>query len=126
MEKEFVTYEQALALKELGFHKETSDKPFSYYYFSDGKFKLSNTMIDFEDGDLPAPLIQQAFRFFREKYGLYAQIGKGMIGECRHWYTINAFTEYGEDEGFFKAYEEAEQSCLNKLIEIARGTYKQD
>lgn len=130
MKKEFLTYEQALALKELGFHKETSDKPFSYYYFSYGGFKLNNTMIDFEYGDLTAPLIQQAFRFFRDRK---------MLGEVRpidDWngWTFRvlledcwapffvAYQEYNE----FKTFEEAEQACLNKLIEIAKETYKQD
>lgn len=69
MEKEFVTYEQALALKELGF-----DEPCFTHYLK--KILLNNLVtVDtinskFDNSRCSAPLYQQAFRFFREKYNL--------------------------------------------------------
>lgn len=64
-----------------------------------------------------APLYQQAFRWFREKYGLGHMInGIGHesfimnIGGILH--IFNAFE--------FKTYEEAELACLRKLISIVK------
>ena len=68
MNKEFVPYEQALELKELGF-----DEPCFGYYNVDPQFKTPpfNMVKPFKnEWCLPAPLYQQAFRFFREKYKL--------------------------------------------------------
>ena len=59
MNKEFVPYEQALALKELGF-----DEPCFGYYDEGGN--LYTEMVEV----LKAPLYQQAFRFFREKHNV--------------------------------------------------------
>lgn len=121
MEKEFVTYEQALALKELGFWNQ-SNKPMAFYYesSSDGEIKLSRNFKISMAVDISAPLIQQAFRFFREKYGLYEYI---ILDEDNEFY----FTIYENGSeviaGYiFFIYEEAEQACLNKLIEIAKDS----
>jgi len=69
MNKEFVTYEQAVALKELGF-----DEPCLAYFDAEKVFKFPGTTMcnrNFLDLlTLTAPLNQQAFRWFREKYGL--------------------------------------------------------
>ena len=116
MNKEFIPYEQALALKELGF-----DEPCFGYYSIDSlnlKTPTFNLEKPFEyEWCLPAPLYQQAFRWFREKHGL------------RH------FIEY--DYGYYIAliqpplvyshgdtYEEAELACLKKLIELSTETNK--
>ena len=63
MNKEFVKYEQALALKELGF-----DEPCIGYYDEGGN--LYTEMVEV----LKAPLYQQAFRWFRENHGLYNEM----------------------------------------------------
>ena len=71
MEKEFVSYEMALALKELGFNEPC----FTYYYNDSGKLR-TNISIDIDNGwtYFPnkksitlAPTFSQAFRFFRGK-----------------------------------------------------------
>jgi hypothetical protein len=83
MNKEFVTYEQALALKELGF-----DEPCFYRYNHsgttppdpkwDGKLRNNRKWEKFGDYDdcICSPLYQQAFRWFRENYDLHVQIRK--------------------------------------------------
>ena len=76
MEKEFVTYEQALALKELGF-----DEPCFGYYDEGGN--LYTEMVEV----LKAPLYQQAFRWFREKYGLYSCIMYNSDGIIKGGYS---------------------------------------
>jgi hypothetical protein len=107
--KDFTLHSEALELKQLGF-----DEPcFGVYATKDGYVRKS--AYD-EIGD--APTYSQAFRFFREKYGLYADIYR--IGK-----KFNAGIE-DMNIGSSKEtvvegvdYEEAELACLKKLIEIA-------
>jgi hypothetical protein len=73
MNKEFCTYEQSLAFKELEF-----DEPcFGYYFGKDKEVYLLDGQMSapFEPSldskvMFRAPLKQQAFKFFREKYEL--------------------------------------------------------
>jgi hypothetical protein len=81
MNKEFISYEQALALKELGF-----DEPCFGYYNNIGKlfFNTNGQPVGKDwvwEGNqiVPtdmalAPLYQQAFRWFRKKYNLVHEI----------------------------------------------------
>ena len=118
MNKEFTTYEQALALKELGFN----DKCFGYYRLDrkDNQFKLiqshcSDGFYNFDELCL-TPLYQQAFRWFREKYDLSSWIsGRNTMGFS---YTIDSSV----GNFVYNTYEEAESACLDKLIEIVRHT----
>jgi hypothetical protein len=112
IEKEFIPYEQALALKELGF-----DEPCLGRYWHE-EFKLINIDKQFEVPHYAcsAPLYQQAFRWFREKYGYLPNIHNfngnfkaTLSGNC-NW--LGSWT---------KTYEEAELACLIKLIEIVKN-----
>ncbi len=135
MNKEFVTYEQALALKELGF-----DEPcFGYYYTLNGKdwkfaekseyYRLDDEINIGGKFSLLAPLYQQAFRWFREKE-YYSEITTectqvdGSVGfSWRIWkpWTIEEWSiDKPGDEWSYETYEEAEQACLNKLIEMVK------
>ena len=64
-----------------------------------------------------APLYQQAFKFFREKYGLYQFISKEHLGFT---YALLDGT-YGFHIINFDTYEEAELECLKKLIKIVKS-----
>ena len=134
MEKEFIPYEQALALKELGFD-EPCFKGYTEEYKTLISFSSTNTNTSVKTA-LPtkpftAPLYQQAFRWFREKYHL-----RGFIGfrpnvkqfDC-HIYDMSLsgieYTKQRTMEEFNKdpkvgTYEEAELECLKKLIEIVK------
>ena len=112
MKKEFVPYTEAEALKELGF-----DEPVFAYYESNELKMLDKTIIeDYSDlaknsewKDLVgAPLCQQAFRWFREKYDLFIS-----IVHYENGYSIN-------DLRRFETYEKAELECLKKLIELVK------
>jgi hypothetical protein len=114
MNKEFIPYEQALELKELGF-----DEPCFAYYDMAQEFNFPGcTMHNRNFINLKAtmtPLYQQAFRWFREKYDLGHMInGVGFESFIMNIGGIIAVFP------MFKTYEEAELACLKKLIEIVK------
>jgi hypothetical protein len=115
MEKEFIPYEQALALKELGF-----DEPCLGRYWHE-EFKLINIDKQFEVPHYAcsAPLYQQAFRWFREKYNIdswtYPNLnGLYSISNVRRGVGLGKVSEY-------QTHEEAELARLKKLIEIVKN-----
>ena len=114
MKKEFIPYQQALALKELGF-----DEPCLSYYEGES-FSYHLAMIEHSGKDdyiVPAPLYQQAFRWFREKYGFYLILQPSINND----FTCVIWTSKGQYHiGVFLSYEEAELACLKKLIEIVK------
>jgi hypothetical protein len=116
IEKEFVPYEQALALKELGF-----DEPCLNLYHKDTRQIMYNpidnvVMIKIDNHNktnhCSAPLYQQAFRWFREKYK-----SKFILSEDYYWIV-------GIGQTKVKSYKEAELECLKKLIEIVKQSQK--
>jgi hypothetical protein len=110
MNKEFIPYEQALALKELGF-----DEPCLMYY------DYSWTLVESGVYECKAPLYQQAFRWFREKYQLHSTI-TSISQESWQWHIQKPGQQLGKlyDEDYY-TYEEAELACLEKLIEIVES-----
>ena len=124
MEKEFVPYEQALELKELGFNEPC----LGYWNIDPYLPKPTLNMVRPFDHEwcVPAPLYQQAFKFFREKYGCSHNITKTIGGEYIPYvngYELNLDDNCEEVVGFkwiYKTYEEAELACLKKLIEITK------
>ena len=119
MKNEFIPYEQALALKELGF-----DEPCLGNYKKTGGLHIlhygtcGSTKND--EFNILAPLYQQAFRWFGEKYNINVNIQKDSIGI--HHFNIDT-NKYGDwrEPIFNKSYEEAELECLKKLIEIVKN-----
>ena len=125
MKKEFVPYELAVKLKELGF-----DEPCFVYYNRSNENKPAYPNHGVTQNSLcgngtTAPLYQQAFRWFREKYKLHTEIRPYtakyftiIIQECK---DIVKYIEYGGIDLKFNTYEEAELACLEKLIEIVES-----
>lgn len=137
MEKDFIRYEQAIAMKELGF-----DEPCIAFYIENDSHSLQyfKSVIKFNtDGitneetntsrigslNIVAPLYQQAFRWFREKYKLESSISAFVENFKVNCYlfeiidVINDTCYEGIDNGF-STHEEAELACLKKLIEIVK------
>jgi hypothetical protein len=133
MEKEFIPCEQALVLKELGF-----DEPCLGNY----RLPTNRLITEWEIRNTPehtlgisAPLYQQAFRWFREKYDLEFNID---IQTKKSFSTVQLEKTYSlriikSDEVSterhnkllwtklnMKSIEEAELECLKKLIEIVK------
>ena len=128
MNKEFVPYEQALALKELGFE---SPYPIGGYqggkvfYYENGELHYDGRPMyssDSHSGQLLAPLYQQAFRWFREKYKIFSSImTEYSYGGTISAYHINGLHQSDISKGDFYTYEEAELACLIKLIKLVKN-----
>jgi hypothetical protein len=128
---EFVPYELALELKQLGF-----DEPcFAFYdeslYFPNNENQYGtfcNQKLD--ASSCSAPTYSQAFRWFREKHNLRCQINYigGLINKTT-WWDISVIGHYNTDpkewEMKYQPYEEAELACLKKLIEIVKENENQ-
>ena len=116
MEKEFVPYELALKLKELGF-----DEP-CFGMYCKGRFHrlYPNSYKDVPEDfyrEVDAPTFSQAFRWFREKHNLHSYI-EGSYPWFRFY--INSEDNMWEGHKHLK-FEEAELACLTKLIEIVES-----
>jgi hypothetical protein len=127
MNKEFIPYEQALELKELGFNEPCM---FPYHrnntnYIDDAHIELAN--YNATEKLVSAVLYQQAFRWFREKYFLDAEIylNHELGHKFYHYLILQLVRENIEWKSRnitkFKTYEEAELACLKKLIEIVKN-----
>jgi hypothetical protein len=132
MKKEFLPYEQALELKELGF-----DEPcFGRYYYKESypmlNPNLGETELVFEFGQyikqteitILAPTFSQAFRFFREKYGfeIFLQKEINLLSGKTYSYLIENDVEEIIKRSLSKSgIERAELECLKKLIEIVKN-----
>lgn len=126
MNKEFIKYEEALTLKELGF-----DEPCiaTYTQKTIGKgdrlqFFVQPINANDDFTFVSAPLYQQAFKWFRDKHKYWNYIYPYIHN--KDWnYHIQYYDSdimWGEAciKGDFKTYEEAELACLKKLIEIVK------
>ena len=128
MNKEFIPYEQALALKELGF-----DEPCIAFYKDNNNLKAVDQhwgnsvsgiskQLGYHIDDLAlAPTYQSVFRWFREKHGLHSSIG------FDSWHTNEYMLDivkegdkdfHYDDPTLYNTYEDAQLACLNKLIEL--------
>jgi hypothetical protein len=129
LEKEFVEYNEALALKELGFDEFC----FGYYrgtklitlldgivndydkLYNGNNVELKN---DINRPYVTAPTYSQAFRWFRDKHDLFGTpnfFNKFLIFDTKSKELIV------ESNTKYKSYEKAELECLKKLIEIIKN-----
>ena len=132
MLKEFIPYEQAISVKELGF-----DEPcFVYWVFDGVETTLSTShnksgwsMIGFKNNQMvkkaglcTAPTYQQAFRWFREKHGLISYVHPlALLENDGLWcYEITDFSNNWDESFDIHSPEEAQLECLKKLIEIVK------
>jgi hypothetical protein len=112
MEKEFIPYQEALELKQLGFDGS------HYILCVDTPDGREYTKV----GECPI-LYQQAFRFFREKYKLHSHINSDNSWNISGGiWDRNSYKDsrYDLDSDAYKYYPEAELACLKKLIEIVK------
>ena len=128
MNKEFVPYELAVKLKELGFNERclfafdncstpmrctdlrTSDQKFNGVNYNSSSYTSQ-------------PTFSQAFEWFRKKYHIIGYpIFKGGKTTQTAWYDYVIYSEIewevDNPNQQWKTYEEAELACLEKLIEL--------
>jgi hypothetical protein len=132
MKKEFISYEQALALKELGF-----DEPCLAFYTQNAYGSTPEQKVQYWREPIGgnddyvfilAPLYQQVFRWFREKYNLFCEIQIDRTTEPKFCFDIFQYEHFGNYEKIevkewylYRTQEEVELECLKKLIEIING-----
>jgi hypothetical protein len=140
MEEFFVPFEETKALKELGFGPNTNCIA---YYFHKGMRLVYSLCYGDEWGShtLKAPLYSQAFKWFRDEYGLYTTFIPEFYKDGINfnwqilWYLpkeewterniMNGTYLYG-DNGEYPTQEEAILACLRKLIELVQTNKKKD
>jgi hypothetical protein len=143
MNKEFIPYTEALALKELGFNEDCfaiwsgiDELNFSITdtirLYSSG-FRINGTQSskfyinDFNSLRVAAPTFSQAFRWFSEKQEIEGFVHKSIEGN--YYFVIkrignnesNMYEFTKTSPKTFDTYEEAEIACLTKLIEIVEN-----
>ena len=142
MEKEFVTYEIALKLKELGFDEECFSKyvlnldtnlPVLHIYQEEDEqyWKIDNTKFICD-----APLWQQALDFLREKflvhvsitmvvttYGLHEFAGQEVLWRYGR-YMVNTKSDVRDKDDLerYKTYHEALEAGILNAIELIKNT----
>jgi len=123
MEKEFLPYEQALALKELGFDEYCLGL---YSYASRHTIDMQHVVHTCKASSkliwmrVPSPLYQQAFRWFRINKKLEYHVKSDMMGYYTYIVDRNIHKTISMGSNIFKTYEEAELACLKKLIELCK------
>ena len=122
MTQEFVPYELAVKLKELGFDEPCLgrwlvitewEKP-----TGEVRLQIGLKVEDYSKNQFTAPLYQQAFRWFREKHNLHCAVNTHTSSTNQLTYICSL--EFGKK----LTYEEAELACLDKLIEIVESKSK--
>jgi hypothetical protein len=115
MEKEFVPYELALRMKQLGF-----DEPCLAFYGDENDFSMDSSRKNnpFRKTECVAPLFQQAFRWFREKGDLHYQLIPFFSDKESHAVDYYLAIAQHRPPIQVKTFEEAQLACLTKLIEI--------
>jgi hypothetical protein len=135
MKTEFIPYEQALALKELGFDYQCVNY---YSHYGNGQVHLNNLVLCSKigvetnnDKGILAPLYQQAFRWFRENYGylvstfntefiIHKEYSKSNTLDITNGAFKPIFIRETIHQGNANNYEEAELACLIRLVEIVK------
>ena len=131
MNKYFANYEQSLALKELGF-----DEPCFGFYNHKGQLILmtqedENSIQVYKNSyvklgkQYTAPLKSQVFKWFRDNHRLYHNIKMfGDLNKPQYTYIVSGKTMTNSAHMWFyekeDSYKEAEDACINKLIEIVK------
>jgi len=124
MEKEFVIYKQALALKELGFGEPCLARHIIMTEWGKPTGQIILQMVDCLNSDrnlVKAPLYQQVFRWFREKHNLVFNFISYNIVKPGEYHWSITWNDEAKVSGIVKTYEEAELACLDKLIELIKN-----
>lgn len=112
MEKEFIPYQEAFELQDLGFNEKCA----AHYLDEDDlelKWKIYRNLSIDTISCLQAPTYRQAFRFFREKYGFTYSIGDTNIAVVHYLGTTQLLQNND-------SYEAAELAAIKWFIDVAK------
>jgi hypothetical protein len=151
MIKDFCTYEQSVALKELGFDEDciayydTDGLQISSHYWYPGNKNSSFPTPELTNNPkISAPLKSAVFRWFEEIHGLYKDLhpefyidgvninwrilwpfdNEKRIMDSKNFPRYSGTMMYG-DNGEYKTQDDAESACIDKLIELIKNNIKQ-
>jgi hypothetical protein len=146
MEKEFVPYELAVKLKTLGFNEPcfggynpnpVNDDDLGTLIYPTIKLNFEGENIIFndtesdepncwtiEDDVILAPMFQQVFKWFREKYDLHHVIHQFTFKKGTDEEYLAEVAKADDTFSECRTYEDAEVACLEKLIEIIEEKQK--
>jgi hypothetical protein len=115
MEKEFLPYQESLELKELGFKEKCAAHYIDEYDSElELKWRIYRNLSFNTNNCVQAPLYQQAFKFFREKYNFRFSIGNTNISVIHYLGT----TQLLQDNA---TYEDAELATIKWFIDAAKN-----
>ena len=137
MKTEFVTYEIALELKELGFDEPCLKvgNPNGHTMWKwievDGEPPTVNIndviQVHYDENWTQISTYSQTFRWFRDTHNMLANVYSNASGFLFEYHdTIGGTHRYDSefsgpnDGGCWDTYEEAELACLTKLIQIVK------
>jgi len=121
MEKEFVPFELAVKMKELGFDKNCLayfEGEKVCFAFDDG---CSASLVELQNSkyNTVAPLWQQAFDWFREVHNHHVNITRTYGSEFMPYIDGQELNyDNAKYQWIYHTHEEARTACLEKLIEI--------
>jgi len=108
MNKEFIPYEEALALTEL-------DIDFGMHHYQ--HYSKSKELCEKTEGSIPALLYSQLFRGLNRDFDTDIWIKKLLKDEWEYAYLIN---EERQKSKKYPSKEEAEEACAKKLVELVK------
>lgn len=137
MEKEFVPFQTAKKLRAIGFDESCCA------FYEEERVVTKPEMVDDKDqyrvsgwrtcknSEVPthyfaAPTFSQAFRWFREKYGLYSWVTMELGNKSTFCWVLSGEHTSTQYAAYFHTYEEAELACLENLIEVVESKSEQD
>lgn len=135
MHSEFISYDLALEMKELGFNEEcfgymSSDNEIATTL--EGSYNSNMNKPSMRGSYCTAILWQQCFKWFREEHGLHIEII--IDGGVDHTGYRLLYVDFNEKEigkgggevykshdvGMYETYEQAKQKAIEELIEIVK------
>lgn len=121
LDKEFLPFVEAKTLKESGFNERCLA---CYMFETQPNFKWelhhavnTNKYLHI----ISAPLYNQAFDFFREKYNLYPYIHHSIVSNNARQCTYSIISDTYDNmtsDNIYGSYEEAQLKCVQHLIKF--------
>ena len=115
--EQFVSYEIALAMKELGFDEECLG-----YYRNDSKSLFIGEDSRVQKDSIQSPLLQQCIDWFREKHNLHIAIKTEYNGTfIITIYNMNRPQKANQSFYQYNTYQEAREQAILKAIELCKN-----